>query len=153
MPFPAFDELAGVLDRDPLLRGELGVEDRPAEEPADAERLDGSGDRVLEVVEVEERGRAGKEHLRDAGSGSRFHVRLGPAGIHGEEGLEEPGELPVVGDPSEEAHRDVGMGVDETGNDREIPTVDDGRSFAGRSRTDMGESSPVHAEVSAEDAS
>jgi len=132
MALPALDERPSVVDRDPFLCGQLGVKDRPAEEPSDPERLNGAGDRVLEVVEVEERGRSREEHLGDAGAGARFDVRFGPMRVHREERLEEPRELPVVGDPPQEAHRDVGVGVDEPWHDGEPRGIDFllGRSLA-----------------------
>jgi len=45
-------------------------------------------------------------------------------GVHGEEGLEEARELPIVGDPPKEAHRHVRVGVHEPRHDGEPRGVD-----------------------------
>ena len=148
---PSPDERAGIVERVSLLCRHLGVEDRPSEEPPDAERLDRAGDPILEVVEVEEGGGPAEEHLGDPGPGARFDVGFGPVGVHGEQGLEESRQLPVVGDPAERMHGHVRVEVYEARDDRPVVRFDDLGPFSGRIRTHVGESPGLDPEVSAND--
>src|SRR5580658_2922367 len=144
---PAPDERGGVVERTPLLGRHLRVEDGPAEEAAGPELFDRARDGVFEVVQVEKGGRPPEQHLGDPRPRAHLDVRLRPVGVDREEGLEETGQVAVVRDPPEWVHRDVGVEVDEPGDEGPRAGVHDIGAFEGRARPDVGESTLVDPDI------
>jgi hypothetical protein len=117
---PRFHVVAHVLDRrvPGLVVGRGEIDERLAEDAAQAGGFRLAGDVGLEVVHVAERGGSAADHL----DGGQPRPPLHKLPIHvlrfgREDEVREPvHQLAVVGDAAEERHRDVRVGVHEAGH-------------------------------------
>ncbi len=128
MVAPALDELASVAVRlvPGLVVGCRKVDESLTDDRSHTATVRFLGDDILEVVHVDKGGDASTQHLETGQSRSPANEFLvHELGLDGKDVILEPvHELQIVGDASQKGHGDVGMGVDQTGEDDAATGID-----------------------------
>ena len=138
-----------VAQGDQLPAGGIGLEvevlrkegDAAGEIGLDAGFRHGLGNRVAVVVHIRDRGRAEAEALGDREQGRGLDGAVVQLRLAREDIVVEPGlQIVTVGIAAQQAHRQVGMAVDQTGHEDHALAVDDlFGTFLGRGLGDEGD--------------